>query len=140
MANQGGGSECELIKILFKNSAYEPDFTRTPPQASLAKSTQPLECFWTYEQDTTNNHSKYTAETNTTQQLTTKNRSYRFLKPVRPLLWNLASQRAGETGQAGFANRSGRFCPGDPQDTYETQNSPKTPQGPLLFLTRKAIA
>jgi hypothetical protein len=32
-------SEWELIKILFKNSAYEPDFTRAPPQASLAKST-----------------------------------------------------------------------------------------------------
>jgi hypothetical protein len=42
-----GGSEWELIKILFKNSAYEPDFTRAPPQASLAKSTQPLECYWT---------------------------------------------------------------------------------------------
>jgi hypothetical protein len=23
-----GGSECEPVKILFKNSAYEPDFTR----------------------------------------------------------------------------------------------------------------
>jgi hypothetical protein len=34
-----GGSEWEPIKILFKNSAYELDFTRTPPQASLAKST-----------------------------------------------------------------------------------------------------
>jgi hypothetical protein len=33
------GSEWELIKILFKNSAYEPNFTQTPPQASLAKST-----------------------------------------------------------------------------------------------------
>jgi hypothetical protein len=31
------GSEWELIKILFKNSAYEPDFTRALPQASLAK-------------------------------------------------------------------------------------------------------
>jgi hypothetical protein len=35
----GGGSEWEPIKILFKNSAYEPKFTRAPPQASLAKST-----------------------------------------------------------------------------------------------------
>jgi hypothetical protein len=34
-----GGSELEPIKILFKNSAYEPDFTRAPPQASLAKFT-----------------------------------------------------------------------------------------------------
>jgi hypothetical protein len=42
-----GGSEWELIKILFKNSSYEPDFTRAPPQASLAKSTQPLKCYWT---------------------------------------------------------------------------------------------
>jgi hypothetical protein len=47
MANQRGGSEWDPIKILFKNSTYEPDFTRTPPQASLAKSTQPLECYWT---------------------------------------------------------------------------------------------
>jgi hypothetical protein len=42
-----GGSEWEPIKILFKNSAYEPNFTHAPPQASLAKSTQPLECYWT---------------------------------------------------------------------------------------------
>jgi hypothetical protein len=34
-----GGSEWEPIKILFKNSAYEPDFTLAPPQASLAKFT-----------------------------------------------------------------------------------------------------
>jgi flagella basal body P-ring formation protein FlgA len=34
-----GGSEWEPIKILFKNSAYEPDFTRAPLQASLAKFT-----------------------------------------------------------------------------------------------------
>jgi hypothetical protein len=27
----GGGSEWEPIKILFKNSFYEPDFTRAPP-------------------------------------------------------------------------------------------------------------
>jgi hypothetical protein len=44
---EGGGCEWEPIKILFKNSAYEPDFTRAPPQASLAKSTQPLKCYWT---------------------------------------------------------------------------------------------
>jgi hypothetical protein len=42
-----GRSEWEPIKILFKNSAYEPDFTRASPQASLAKSTQPLKCYWT---------------------------------------------------------------------------------------------
>jgi hypothetical protein len=42
-----GGSEWEPIKILFKNPAYEPNFTRVPLQASLAKSTQPLECNWT---------------------------------------------------------------------------------------------
>jgi hypothetical protein len=36
---RGGGSEWEPIKILFKNSAYELDFTRAPPQASLAKFT-----------------------------------------------------------------------------------------------------
>jgi hypothetical protein len=41
------GGEWEPIKILFKNSANEPNFTRTPPQASLAKSTQPLKCYWT---------------------------------------------------------------------------------------------
>jgi hypothetical protein len=34
-----GGSEWEPIKILFKNSAYEADFTRAPLQASLAKFT-----------------------------------------------------------------------------------------------------
>jgi hypothetical protein len=34
-----GASEWEPIKILFKNSAYELDFTRAPPQASLAKFT-----------------------------------------------------------------------------------------------------
>jgi hypothetical protein len=34
-----GGSEWEPIKILFKNSAYEPKFTCAPPQASLAKFT-----------------------------------------------------------------------------------------------------
>jgi hypothetical protein len=41
----GFESEWEQIKILFKNSAYEPDFTRAPPQASLAKFTQPLKCY-----------------------------------------------------------------------------------------------
>jgi hypothetical protein len=34
-----GGSEWEPIKILFKNSAYEPKFTRAPQRASLAKFT-----------------------------------------------------------------------------------------------------
>jgi hypothetical protein len=34
-----GGSEWEPIKILFKNSAYEPKCTRAPPQACLAKFT-----------------------------------------------------------------------------------------------------
>jgi hypothetical protein len=34
-----GGSEWEPIKILFRNSAYEPDFTRAPPQACRAKFT-----------------------------------------------------------------------------------------------------
>jgi hypothetical protein len=36
---EGEGSEWEPIKILFKNSTYEPDFTRAPLQASLARST-----------------------------------------------------------------------------------------------------
>jgi hypothetical protein len=40
-----GGSEWEPIKILFKNSAYEPDFTCAPPQASVAKFTQPVKCY-----------------------------------------------------------------------------------------------
>jgi hypothetical protein len=40
-----GGSEWEQIKILFKNLAYEPDFSRAPPQASLAMFTQPLKCY-----------------------------------------------------------------------------------------------
>jgi hypothetical protein len=34
-----GRSKWEPIKILLKNSAYEPKITRTPPQTSLAKST-----------------------------------------------------------------------------------------------------
>jgi hypothetical protein len=34
-----GGSEWEPIKILLKNSAYEPKTTRRPPCTSLAKST-----------------------------------------------------------------------------------------------------
>jgi hypothetical protein len=42
-----GQSEWEPIKILFKNSAYEPDFTCAPPQASIAKPMQPLKCYWT---------------------------------------------------------------------------------------------
>jgi hypothetical protein len=33
------GSERESIKILLKNTVYEPNSTRTPPQASLAKPT-----------------------------------------------------------------------------------------------------
>jgi hypothetical protein len=40
-----GGSELEPIKILFKNSAYEPNFTRAPPQAFLAKFTLLLKCY-----------------------------------------------------------------------------------------------
>jgi hypothetical protein len=39
------GSELEPIKILFKNWAYEPNFTRAPPQAFLAKFTLPLKCY-----------------------------------------------------------------------------------------------
>jgi hypothetical protein len=42
-----GGSEWEPIKILIKNSVYEPNFTRAPPRASLAKPTQPLKCYCT---------------------------------------------------------------------------------------------
>jgi hypothetical protein len=34
-----GGSEWEPIKILFKNSAYKPNFTRAPPRASLVTFT-----------------------------------------------------------------------------------------------------
>jgi hypothetical protein len=40
-----GGSEWGPVKILFKNSAYELDFTHATPQASHAKSTQSLECY-----------------------------------------------------------------------------------------------
>jgi hypothetical protein len=51
------------------------------------------------------------------------NRSGRFfLKPVRPLLLDLASHRQGkpvrlvwQTGQTGLANRSDRLCPETPQ-------------------------
>jgi hypothetical protein len=65
-------------KNSIKNSTYEPDFTCSPPQASLAKSTQPLKCYWTKEQDPTNSHNTHTAETHTTRLL------------------------AAQTGQAGF--------------------------------------
>jgi hypothetical protein len=40
-----GRGEWEPIKILLKNSAYEPDFTRAPPQAYLAKFSQPPKCY-----------------------------------------------------------------------------------------------
>jgi hypothetical protein len=69
---QERGSEWEPIKILFKNSAYEPDFTRALPQASLAKPTQPLKCYWTKEQDPTSNHTTHAAKTHTTQLLEPK--------------------------------------------------------------------
>jgi hypothetical protein len=42
---------------------------------------------------------------NTSRQPTGLNRSDRFGKPVRPVLWDLASQQAGETGQAGFVRK-----------------------------------
>jgi hypothetical protein len=54
-----------------------------------------------------------------------QNRSGRFLKPVRPTIWDLASQQARETSQAGLANRSGRFCPGKPQNAFQTKIAPK---------------
>jgi hypothetical protein len=54
-----------------------------------------------------------------------QNLSGRFLKPVIPTLSDLASQQAGETGQAGLANRSGWFCPGTPQNTFDTKTAPK---------------
>jgi hypothetical protein len=41
------GDGWEPIKILFKNKAYNLDFTRAPPQASLGKPTQPMEGCWT---------------------------------------------------------------------------------------------
>jgi hypothetical protein len=66
------GDEWEPIKIIFKNSAYEPDFTCAPPQPSLAKPTQLLKCYWSLEQHTTNNHTTHAAETHTTRLLTPK--------------------------------------------------------------------
>jgi glucose dehydrogenase len=60
-------------KNLFKNSAYEPNFTRPSPQASLAKPTQPLKCYWTQEQDPNNNNTTHAAETHTTRLLAPKN-------------------------------------------------------------------
>jgi hypothetical protein len=53
-----------------------------------------------------------------------QNRSGRFQILVRPTLWDFASQQAGETGQAGLANRSDRFCPRTPQNTFETKTTP----------------
>jgi hypothetical protein len=113
-------------KNSIQEFSYEPDFTCTPPQASLAKVHAP---HWS----ATRPRSKTQPTTNTIQLLATKNPSGRFLKPVRPLLWDLASQQAWKTGREGLAKRSGRFCPGNPQDTFETQNSPKTPQEPFLL-------
>jgi hypothetical protein len=50
------------------------------------------------------------------------------LKLVRPVSetgqtdsLGLSLSQAGETGQAGLANRPGRFCPGNPQKTNETK-------------------
>jgi hypothetical protein len=67
-----GWSEWEPIKILFMNSAYEPDFIHAPPQACFAKPTQPLKCYWTKEQDPNNNHMKHAAGTHTTRLLAPK--------------------------------------------------------------------
>jgi hypothetical protein len=81
------GSEWEQIKILFKNSAYEPDFTRAPPQAFLDK-TQP------------------TATAHTQRKLT-QNGCWQP-KPVRPVSKTgqtasvgLSLTQAEETGQTG---------------------------------------
>jgi hypothetical protein len=46
-----------------------------------------------------------------------QNQSGRFLKPVRPTLWDLASQQAGGTSQAGFV-----------QEPPKTPSRPKLPQ------------
>jgi hypothetical protein len=46
-----------------------------------------------------------------------QNQSGQFLKPVRSTLWDLASQQAGETGQAGFV-----------QEIPKTPSRPKLPQ------------
>jgi hypothetical protein len=62
----------EPIKIVFKNSAYEPDFTFAHPQASLAKPTKPLKWYWMSEQDPTSNHTTHTVEIHTTQLLEPK--------------------------------------------------------------------
>jgi hypothetical protein len=48
------------------------------------------------------------------------------LKPVRPLLWDLASHQAGETGQTILANWSGRFCPELPKNPSERKNASRT--------------
>jgi hypothetical protein len=61
------------------------------------------------------------------------NRSGRFLKPGRPLLFNLASRRQGKTGQTGLAIRSDQLCLEPPQ-------RPKTPQEPFHFRTKEAMA
>jgi hypothetical protein len=53
-------------------------------------------------------------------------------KPVRPVSETgqtasvgLSLQQARETGQTSLANRSGRFCPESPQNTFETKTTPK---------------
>ena len=70
--------------------------------------------------------------TRNTQRKTTRNCCWQP-KPVRPVsetgqtdLLGLSLSQAGETGQAGLANRSGQFCPGNPQKTFETQPSQNT--------------
>jgi hypothetical protein len=66
----------------------------------------------------------------------TSNWSGRFLKPVRPLLLDLASRRQGkpvrpvwQTGQVGFV-----------QKLPKTPLRPKAPQEPFLLWTKEAIA
>jgi hypothetical protein len=104
-------------KNSIQEFSYEPNFTRTPPQASLAKVHAP---HWS----ATRPRSKTQPTTNTIKLLATKNQSGWFLKPVRPLLWDLASQQAGfgKTVRPVLSRKSPRHL----RDSKQPQNTSRT--------------
>jgi hypothetical protein len=107
--------------------AYEPNFTRTPPQAASFSFQVHVATGVLLDLGARSN--QQILETRSRKQLKTaagnQNRSGRFLKPVRPTFWDLASHRQG--------NRLGHFCPGNAQKTIETKPDPKHLKNPSTF-------
>jgi hypothetical protein len=113
MVNQRGGSEWEPIKILLKNSAYEPKITLRPPALLLPNPHSNWNATRPRSKTPPNHTQKHTAENNS----------------------SICCQ--SKTGQAGFSNhsdgslglklshtrwnRSGRFCPEIPQMTNKAK-------------------